>query len=146
MDLILDSCTPRPFMLEALGILQEHEIRTAALTNNFKSRASGDRFASALSELQPLFDVIVQSAEEGIRKPDPAIYRVACERLGVAPAGCVFLDDIGRNLKPASAMGMRTIRVDAADHTGGRALRTLASTLGGRVGQRLLQGLRAAKL
>ena len=58
-----------------------------------------------------LFEVIVESSIEGVRKPDPAIYRIACERLGVAPARAVFLDDLGINLKPARAMGMRTIKV-----------------------------------
>ena len=146
MSLILESCTPRPLMLEALGILRDSEIKTAALTNNFRSQAGDDRFTSALVDLQPLFDVIVQSAEEGVRKPDPRIYSLACTRLGVAPHECVFLDDIGRNLKPAQAMGMRTIRVGLADSTGGAAVRQLSAMLGGQVGQRLQSCLRRARL
>ena len=58
-----------------------------------------------------LFDVVVESSVEGVRKPNPAIYHIACERLGVEPARAVFLDDLGINLKPARAMGMRTIKV-----------------------------------
>ena len=81
MALILDSCTPRPLMLDALAVLREGEVRTAALTNNFRSAKSDDRFAASLATLRPLFDVIVQSAEEGVRKPDPTIYRTACRRL-----------------------------------------------------------------
>ena len=99
-----------------------------------------------MTELQPLFDVIVQSAEEGLRKPDPAIYKVACARLGVEPRECVFLDDIGRNLKPAQQMGMRTIRVDLTDSTGRGALRALSTLLGGKVGQKLQSCLRLARL
>jgi putative hydrolase of the HAD superfamily len=57
------------------------------------------------------FDVITESSVEGVRKPDPAIYQRTCERLSVAPERCVFLDDLGVNLKPARAMGMTTIKV-----------------------------------
>ena len=58
------------------------------------------------------FDTVVESAVEGIRKPDPRIYELVCERLDVTPHECVFLDDLGVNLKPARAMGMTTIKVD----------------------------------
>lgn len=56
-------------------------------------------------------DVVVESAVEGMRKPDPKIYTLLCERLGVAPRDMVFLDDIGRNLKPAAAMGIMALVV-----------------------------------
>ena len=58
-----------------------------------------------------IFDIIVESSIEGVRKPDPRIYEIACDRLGVAPANCAFLDDLGINLKPARALGMSTIKV-----------------------------------
>ena len=58
-----------------------------------------------------LFDLVVESSVEGIRKPNPRIYELACERLGVAPARAVFLDDLGINLKPARELGMQTIKV-----------------------------------
>jgi putative hydrolase of the HAD superfamily len=61
-----------------------------------------------------------------MRKPDPRIYRHACELLGVQPANCVYLDDLGINLKPARAMGMRTIKVESAD----QALTELQALLG----------------
>ena len=57
------------------------------------------------------FDVVVESSKIGVRKPEPAFYTVACELLGVEPAECVFLDDLGINLKPAREMGMTTIKV-----------------------------------
>ena len=72
------------------------------------------------------FDMVVESSIEGIRKPDPAIYRIACERLGVEPSSCVFLDDLGINLKPARAMGMHTIKVVDEDE----AIRELAAATG----------------
>ena len=61
------------------------------------------------------FDVVVESSVVGVRKPDPAFYTMACEALEVEPSGCVFLDDLGVNLKPARAMGMTTIKVVDAD-------------------------------
>ena len=57
------------------------------------------------------FDIVVESSVEGVRKPNPRIYEIACERLGVRPEEAVFLDDLGINLKPARAMGMTTIKV-----------------------------------
>ena len=57
------------------------------------------------------FDVVLESSKLGVRKPEPAFYTLACERLGVEPDECVFLDDLGVNLKPARALGMTTIKV-----------------------------------
>ena len=57
------------------------------------------------------FDVVVESSKVGVRKPEPAFYTMACELLGVEPGECVFLDDLGINLKPAREMGMKTIKV-----------------------------------
>ena len=58
-----------------------------------------------------MFDHIIESAKIGLRKPDPRIYRMMVEALGVDPARCVYLDDLGVNLKPARDMGMITIKV-----------------------------------
>ncbi len=73
-----------------------------------------DRYDSAM--LAELFDAWVISGEVGLRKPDPAIYELAAERLGLAPDACVFVDDLPGNLKPALALGMATVlhRGDAA--------------------------------
>ena len=57
------------------------------------------------------FDHVVESSKVGCRKPEPKFYTLACEMAGVAPAECVFLDDLGINLKPARQMGMTTIKV-----------------------------------
>ena len=62
-----------------------------------------------------LFDHVIESAKIGLRKPDPRIYRMMVETLDVNPTACVYLDDLGINLKPAREMGMTTIKVlDAA--------------------------------
>ncbi len=64
-----------------------------------------------------MFEIIVESSIEGVRKPNPRIYEIACERLGVVPADCAYLDDLGINLKPARALGMFTIKVLNEDQT-----------------------------
>ena len=68
-----------------------------------------------MAEVAAQFDVVVESSVVGYRKPEQRFYETACERLGVAPGACVFLDDLGINLKPARAMGMHTIKVGDPD-------------------------------
>ena len=58
-----------------------------------------------------LFDHVIESAKIGLRKPDPRIYQLMVETLKVDPKKCVYLDDLGVNLKPAREMGMTTIKV-----------------------------------
>ena len=115
---------PRPAMIEAIRRIRKQGLSTAALTNNWKTDDATE--PSPGDVLAPLFDVYVESAVEGIRKPDPRIYQLACERLGVAPDEAVFLDDIGRNLKTARELGMTTIKVDEP----GAALAELQKVLG----------------
>jgi putative hydrolase of the HAD superfamily len=71
-------------------------------------------------------DDVIPHRRVGLRKPDPRIYALACRELGVEPARTAFLDDIGRNLKPARELGMATLKVDDP----GRALRELGALLG----------------
>jgi putative hydrolase of the HAD superfamily len=99
----------RDEMVTALRRCHER-LSTALLTNNFVALDQVDP-ASAMGEVISLFDVVIESSQVGIRKPDPAIYRLVCERLGITPDEAVFLDDLGVNLKPARAMGMTTIKV-----------------------------------
>jgi putative hydrolase of the HAD superfamily len=99
----------RPEMVEALHRLRGR-FRLACLTNNVANGAVGDRRPEVL-EVLDLFDFVVESSKVGIRKPEPRFYELACELLEVEPDECVFLDDLGVNLKPARAMGMATIKV-----------------------------------
>jgi putative hydrolase of the HAD superfamily len=101
-------CEPRPAMLEAIRRIRGRGLRAGALTNNWANDA-----AEPTHELRDLFDAFIESSKVGLRKPDPRIYRLACDSLGVEPGEAVFLDDIGRNLKAARELGMRTIKVDA---------------------------------
>jgi len=109
----------RPQMVEALRRCKK-SFRVACITNNMKHgegpgmARSADK-AAAVAEIMTLFEYVVESSKLGWRKPDPRIYRHACELLGVAPERCVYLDDLGVNLKPARAMGMRTIKVGDPD-------------------------------
>jgi putative hydrolase of the HAD superfamily len=120
----------RPEMLEAIARIRARGLLTAALTNNWPSDGDGDGGTPPGLRSLTVFDVVVESAVEGMRKPDPRIYRLTCERLGVEPSETVFLDDIGANLKPARAMGITTIKVDDT----AQALRDLEAVLGFRLG------------
>jgi len=102
------SSEPRPQMLEAIRRIREHGLLTAALTNNFPSDAQ-DQGGRALRDH---FHHFFESSLLGLHKPDPRIYRHACQALGVNPQESVFLDDIGRNLKTARTLGMFTIKVE----------------------------------
>ena len=104
----------RPAMITAINRIKEEGLGTAALTNNWgvddEMRAS-----ERATTLLELFDVVVESHKEGLRKPDPRIYELTCDRLGVTPSEAAFLDDLGVNLKPARSLGMVTIKVEDAD-------------------------------
>lgn len=105
---------PRTSMLNAIAKLRANGFRVAAVTNNWvvpDSFADSHANAGGANSLDQLFDVFVESSVEGMRKPDPKIYTLTCERLGVTPDVCVFLDDIGSNLKTARQMGIATIKV-----------------------------------
>jgi putative hydrolase of the HAD superfamily len=96
----------RPAMLEAVRRCHAH-FKTGLLTNNFITPLTTARHEDVLD----LFDVVIQSAVVGVRKPDPRFYLLACRELKIEPAAAVFLDDLGVNLKPARQLGMRTIKV-----------------------------------
>ena len=109
----------RPQMVEALRRCKA-AFRVACITNNMKAgegpgMARSPEKAKAVAEIMALFEHVVESSRVGLRKPDPLIYRHACDLLGVAPENCIYLDDLGINLKPARAMGMRTIKVGDPD-------------------------------
>ena len=117
----------RPAMVEAVRRCRER-LKTACLTNNFVtdvSDAAPDRRDDRMAVLD-LFDVVVESSKVGVRKPDRRFYEIACDLLEIEPPEAVFLDDLGVNLKPALALGMRTIKVDDPD----RAIAELEETVG----------------
>ncbi|MGA0117633.1 MAG: HAD-IA family hydrolase [Ilumatobacteraceae bacterium] len=116
----------RPHMVAALNTVIDAGFQTACLTNNVvtTSPSPTDR-QREIAEIMASFHHVVESSKVGCRKPEPRFYEIACDLLNVSPKECVFLDDLGINLKPAAAMGMRTIKVvDSHD-----ALRELSQHL-----------------
>ena len=113
----------RPEMVNALALVKGAGYKTACLTNNIVGgdghgggfSGDGDDRSTRIAQIMTIFDAIVESSKVGCRKPETRFYEIACEALGVRPDECVFLDDLGINLKPAAAMGMRTIKVLSAD-------------------------------
>jgi epoxide hydrolase-like predicted phosphatase len=110
IDRLFGGMEPDQAMLEGVRAARRAGVRTAMLSNSWGE----DRYDTAL--LGELFDAWVISGEVGLRKPDPAIYELAAERLGLPLEACVFVDDLPGNLKPALALGMATVlhRGDAA--------------------------------
>jgi epoxide hydrolase-like predicted phosphatase len=94
---------PDQAMLDAVAAAKRAGVRTGLISNSW-GRGRYDR--SAFPEL---FDGWVISGEEGMRKPEPAMYRLGAERIGLEPAQCVFVDDLPFNLKPARELGMATV-------------------------------------
>lgn len=118
----------RPEMIQALRLVKTR-FKTGCITNNMPANASGVVTAGRSlysREIMELFDVVIESSKAGIRKPDPRIYLMMCERLAVRPDACVYLDDLGGNLKPARALGMTTIKVES----GPQAIAELESATG----------------
>ena len=118
----------RPQMINALKIIKNNMIQ-ACLTNNIQ--AMDEEFAGNVSasgkhdEVMKLFDFVIESSKENVRKPDPNFYLLACKRAGIEPNEAIFLDDLGINLKPAKVLGMTTIKVIDPD----KALSELQSYL-----------------
>ena len=105
----------RPKMVELLKLCKE-QYKVACITNNVKAgrgpgMSTDDDKASKVSKVMALFDDVIESSIEGIRKPNPEIYKLACRRISVEPEKCLFIDDLGINLKPAKELGMKTIKV-----------------------------------
>jgi putative hydrolase of the HAD superfamily len=105
----------RPGMVAMLDRVIAAGYRTACLTNNVTGGDGRDMAGSErsvqIAAIMDRFDAVVESSKVGVRKPEPRFYEIACELLEVQPGECVFLDDLGINLKPAAAMGMTTIKV-----------------------------------
>jgi putative hydrolase of the HAD superfamily len=117
----------RPEMVEALKRIKA-QFKTGCITNNLPANAIGSMTGRSLyvAEVMVLFDHVIESAKIGLRKPDPRIYQLMVETLKVDPKNCVYLDDLGVNLKPAREMGMTTIKVTS----GAQAIAELEAATG----------------
>lgn len=103
----------RPNMVHTLDVLKSAGYIIACLTNNVLSSQSAKptKREELLRGVLGRFDAVIESSKIGVRKPEPRFYEIACTTISVEPHECVFLDDLGINLKPAAAMGMTTIKV-----------------------------------
>jgi putative hydrolase of the HAD superfamily len=110
MEWFFQGFQPRPEMIAVVQHLRGR-LKLGAITNNVARNEPAQRRTAGL-DVHSLFDVVVESAVVGVRKPEPRIYEIACEKLDVRPVEAVFLDDLGANLKGAKALGMATIKVD----------------------------------
>ena len=120
----------RPEMVQALRTCKRHYIN-ACVTNNVNAGAGRgfdrDRQRSAQCHaVLDLFDAVFESSKMRVRKPELRFFELVCEHLRIEPDQAVYLDDIGANLKPARAMGMRTIKVEDP----AKAIAELESALG----------------
>ncbi len=105
----------RPRVIDAFKACKAR-FKVGCITNNAPTgkgagMSSSSEKATAIADVFSLFDHVIESSKAGVRKPDPRIYRMMCEALDVSPDSCVYLDDLGINLKPAREMGMTTIKV-----------------------------------
>lgn len=117
----------RSEMVEALKRIKA-QFKTGCITNNLPANAIGSMTGRSLyvAEVMVLFDHVIESAKIGLRKPDPRIYQLMVETLKIDPKNCVYLDDLGVNLKPAREMGMTTIKVTS----GAQAIAELEAATG----------------
>jgi epoxide hydrolase-like predicted phosphatase len=125
-ELTFERLEPNSPMIDYVASLRERGLRTALLTNNV--REWEPLWRSKLPELDRIFEVVVDSAFVGMRKPEPEIYELTLERLGgrVSAEECVFLDDLEVNCDAARALGMTAVRYEDP----GQAIAALESVLG----------------
>lgn len=120
----------RPAMVAALDTLKANGLRLACITNNVPAghgagMARSGNASDVYEQIFARFEVVIESSKAGLRKPDPRIYQLMCERLGLQPAQCVYLDDLGINCKPAAQLGMHAIKVVSGE----QALADLSAVL-----------------
>jgi epoxide hydrolase-like predicted phosphatase len=125
VDRLFQTMRPEPGMLEAVRRARAAGIRTGLISNSW----GHERYDHAV--LGELFDAVVISGREGIRKPHPRMYALGAERLGLSPAACIYVDDLAGNLKPARAMGMATLHHTDTGATAAALERLLGVPLGG---------------
>jgi len=116
----------RTVVVEMVRTVRTLGVRTAIITNNIREYGTAWRAQIAVDEL---FDLVVDSCEEGVRKPDPAIFHAALERLAITdPSRVAFLDDFEGNVLAARALGMHGIHVGDDPRPALAELRALLDT------------------
>jgi putative hydrolase of the HAD superfamily len=124
--LYFERLRPNAAMIQHVRELRARGVRAALLTNNV--REWEPLWRAKLPEIDELFELVVDSAFVGLRKPDPAIYSLTLERLGgVSPRRCVFVDDLEVNCEAARTLGMAAVRFESAE----QAIPRIESALAG---------------
>src|SRR4051794_413073 len=114
IDRMMAGATVEPAMVAMVRAARAADVRVAMVSNSWGER----RYPADL--VAELFDATVISGREGFRKPDPQMYALGAERLGLAPELCVMVDDLPFNLQPAAELGMATVLHHDPDATIGR--------------------------
>jgi putative hydrolase of the HAD superfamily len=114
-DVYFEHLRPNPAMIDLMRELRGRRLRMALLTNNV--REWEPQWRAKLPEIDEIFEVVVDSAFVGMRKPDREIYELTLERLGdgLAAAECLFVDDVDVNCETARSLGMRAVHYADAD-------------------------------
>ncbi len=110
----------RPRMVAALDACRAAGYALGCITNNARighgaGMAGSENQSSEIAAILARFDHVIESSKAGLRKPDPRIYQLMCDTIGVPPQACVYLDDLGINCKPAAMLGMHAIKVTSEE-------------------------------
>jgi putative hydrolase of the HAD superfamily len=111
VDRMFAGMSPDDAMVDAVRAARRGGVRTGLITNSWGA-GRYDRIA-----LDELFDGVVISGEVGLNKPEPQIYELGAERVGLAPGECVFVDDLRENCDGAEAVGMTAVLHRGAEQT-----------------------------
>jgi putative hydrolase of the HAD superfamily len=111
IDRLFAGMHPDHAMVNAVHAAKDARVRTGLISNSW-GKGRYDR-----AQFPLLFDGVVISGEVGLRKPEPRIYELGAEAIGLPPAECVFVDDLAGNLKPARELGMATVHHTSAEET-----------------------------
>jgi putative hydrolase of the HAD superfamily len=123
-EIYFEAMEPNPPMIELMRELKGRGLRMALLTNNVRE---WEPLWRSMVPIDELFEVVVDSAFVGCRKPDPEIYEIALERLGLGGDQCLFVDDVEGNCEAARELGMTAVHFRANE----QAIEEIKAGLGG---------------
>ncbi len=111
-ELYFEALDPNEAMLELMVELRDAGFRMGLLTNNVRE---WEPLWRRMVPIDEIFELVVDSAFVGMRKPEPEIYELTLERLGVPAAECLFVDDMDLNCEAAGEIGMRVVHFRSND-------------------------------
>ena len=118
-EIYFDALEPNEPMIDLMRALRGRGLRMAMLTNNVRE---WEPLWRSMMPVDEIFELVVDSAFVGMRKPEPEIYELTLERLraldglgDLAPSECLFVDDVGPNVEAARALGLSAVHFQAND-------------------------------